>query len=173
MCDQFENEFEKIYKYSNLKIPEKCKTHECCDNPSIFINADTDYNICENCGTCVKAYIQYHGYIKNFKMNVYTSDKHKHHLKRLKINLKRMKITNKELIDEILQRFKFIEVYYNTVDTSNSNIIRYKYIIIKLLQIMGKKEIYERFELPKKKTLIKYNKIWRDICQLNEWTYIE
>lgn len=175
---KYKEDFEKIFQFSNVKRKENDfpKNRYECRDCKIPTNLDliTDYYICPSCGLCEKTDERYFGFNK-YPMNFMHSNKYEaHHIKRLIINMKKMGIYDEDVINSIRKRFSIIEDYYANEysNTKRKNIIRYAYLIIKILELLECPKYLNYKFLPVKKTLKKYDKIWNDICTYAGWKFV-
>ncbi len=74
--------------------------------------------------------------------------------------------------NQVTQIFRGVLRVFELVCTKRKNFIRYEYVIIKILEILGLSVYSEAFKLPKSQlTINKYDLYWKDICERLELKY--
>lgn len=80
----------------------------------------------------------------------------------------------REIEDKMIRMFNRIDQAYHLINKQKrKSFMNYYYIIFKLLELMGQKEILPRVPMLRTKIRTKdHDKIWRQICDELDWTYI-
>lgn len=173
--DFFDKEFEYILKsqLEDKKIEKEEKRDYCMKcNAQRFYCSNTDNMICEKCGSCVKAYKEYHSFLDR-KSKIFRPKSQRHKYLRLKKKFKIMNLIDEKIKDVIKMKFSQIIKYFEkTTYLKRKNILRYDYIIIKFLEIINEKDRVDYKLNLTRDTIKKYDKIWEDFCELYYYNFI-
>lgn len=76
---------------------------------------------------------------------------------------------------QLIGMFKLISSCYSSIKWKNrKNLLKYHFIIKKLLEIIDYNEPIKYLNIYKTdKKIVKCNKVWKEICKINNWKYIE
>ena len=167
----YEKSFNKIFPRNLPKIVPRnsayCRSCECSKK------LDTFYNIyvCEKCGDVSTAKSDYLSPPMN--INIRYIHSYKRSIRFGKILDKSLCIQG-QLRYTLMCKFKKLSpVFKKVCYGKRKNFIRYKYIIIKLLELLGRTDLVHNFSLPKSKDItIRYDKIWIAICRELRWKFI-
>lgn len=125
------------------------------------------------CGSCTKAFGEYITFndSKSYKIRA-KSQRHKY--LRLKRKYKKMKIKDDKLKEKLNKKFSQIIVYFDrTTYLNRKNILRYDYIILKFLEIINEIDKTDYKLNLTKDTIKKYDKIWKDFCDIQQYKFIK
>lgn len=135
------------------------------------LNLREDLRVCMDCGCCEKASIEYYSYNRMSSLRPFIESKDKYRTKRLRATIRKMKLDDDDdVVRQVTARFKTIGEYYdNCFSDRKCNIMRYTYLLSKILQVMGRNDLFDEKWMPKKKTLVKYEVRWEKICEFANW----
>jgi hypothetical protein len=76
---------------------------------------------------------------------------------------------------KLIGMFKLISGCYSNIKWKNrKNLLKYQFIIKKLLEIIGYTDPVKYLNIYKTdKKIVKCNRVWKEICGINNWEYIE
>ncbi len=173
----FNTIFENDSNKNKIIIKNINKNDYCYDcKQKRLYDSVNDYYVCTCCGVVKKNSmnnnISYYELQNNYKNGIYKNLKtNKHKFNRLRKKIKLLGIKDSNIINKIKKYFiKIIDYYEVTED--KKNMMRYFYLIFKILQILRKHEYINYDRLPKKNILIKYDENWYKICKLYGWPFI-
>ena len=76
--------------------------------------------------------------------------------------------------DNFNKYMRNVEQSYNQIDNYKKGMIKLEYIYYKIFQLMKLPDKQQLCRIVKGKSVLnKYNGIWRQICDINKWKYIE
>jgi hypothetical protein len=165
--DKYKEQFKIINDYFKEEIKQPKVDH--CDNCNIQMYVSPDcYYVCKICGRC-KGYDKLSTLIGDTYFNkelTYSKKTVYHRSEYLKQKLIKVPQMSNELIDHLVILFQKINNVYQVRQLQNKkNFIQYDYVIIKLLIHLNKNHLIKYFKMPlRKKTLKKYDSIWKIIC---------
>lgn len=166
----FKKYFPKKKKIKKVINPKYC--YEC--NMMKRLDTINAYFVCINCGVvslekCIqtitfndrKSYKHYTPIINYSRYNQFK--KYVFNLRYLDYKLKR----------RLNNMFLEVDTAFNELYISRTNFIRYKYIIVKLLQLLEYDHLCDPKFYPKSKIVTyRYDMIWKQICKKLEWKFI-
>ena len=81
---------------------------------------------------------------------------------------------NDKLTNKVFYMFlEYEKAYEETKDINRKSSISYNYVIHKILELLNCNDYKKRFNLPKDiNKIIEYDIIWKKICNLNNWNFI-
>lgn len=173
--DAHSADFDKIFKLKLNKLPRTVEKrydfcYECNIEKSID-NVNVVY-VCEQCGDVTN----------NDYLKIITALPPKDAYLKTIIRYNRMKnfrnYVSKKNIEYALEEsvmFRVVKVncFFKKI-TTRHNLIKYDYIILKILDLLKIKDpkIKNKFTMPKRKrTITKYDKIWKKVCNEYNWRY--
>lgn len=177
--DDFQSEFDAMFQMisgnSEIAPPESesiqpgfCRT---CNEPAAY-EGSTDMYVCERCGKCEKALKPFFSY-SEMQNRSYEPNQHRHKYIRLRKTMDKMQINDVQIRGLIRSKFSEVITYFQfNCPTSRKNIMRYDYVIAKILEIQ---EIHvdSPYEVKlSKSTLKQYDKIWMCLCEKYGYPFI-
>lgn len=168
--------FEKIYVKEPVIIKNEYNNQLCkkC-NVQTFIDSITCYYICPSCGLANNQQI---GSIQHMQSPYkepcqFINDNTYSRVAQFEKQLFGFGCINFLLREDLKNMFISFHPHYEEICKGERKyIIRYEYIIIKLLEILNMKRYIKYFKLPKSRsTIYKYDKIWKKISDKVGWKF--
>lgn len=161
------------YKCKNVKHdplkPRMCKT--CGER--LFLDYMRSHFVCVKCGRIEKTMVYYmsHGDMechKTFQRQTYSRA---HHFRNylLKSRFDHLHLPVKTLTHMFRTVNRIFNEHYSS---TRKNIIRYNFIVLKLMQLLGKPLAADALSLPTRKTVLSYDRIWKTVCHDAKWKFI-
>lgn len=170
--DIYKDIFKLFYKDTSPKLETNEKYCFKCGRDK-YMDTINSYFVCIECGCvsnikCVQtiSFFDKSSYVYISTYNYSRFNQFEKHL--IKINY----IPN-HLKTKMKIMFKRISPIFDKICTHRTNFIRYKYVIIKILELINESQLCKYVSLPKSNLITyKYDIIWKQICDKLGWKYI-
>lgn len=169
--DPFEK-FKRLNELLHPKAPQKEWNPRFCERCSGIRRRDTVYGylVCIECGR-VALRNQY--YVTEFATSFCRIESQRYsRIKYFKLFLEKGHQLPTSIEDQLVRMFRRVNGEFKKIVSGRKNLIKYNYLLRKMLEELNEVEHSKAFPIPsRRRTLRKYDRIWKSICEGLDFTF--